>query len=59
MTASTEAWHSIGMRPAANSRTRLVTGSLGSSIPVSSRTVATQIVLLPDMTGYSIDSMMT
>lgn len=26
-------------------------------MPVSSRTVATQIVLLPDMTGYSVDSM--
>jgi hypothetical protein len=47
------------MSPAADSSTRFVTGSTASSMPVSSSTVATQIVLLPDITGYSIDSMIT
>ncbi len=36
-----------------------MTGSLTSTIPVSMSTVATQIVLLPDMGGYSTCSIMT
>ncbi len=36
-----------------------MTGSVIGSMPVSSSTVATQIVLLPDITGYSVDSMIT
>ena len=36
-----------------------MTGSAIGSMPVSSSTVATQMVLLPDITGYSVDSMIT
>ena len=47
-----------GIRPAGDSRTISVTGSVMGSIPVSSSTVAVQIVLLPDMAGYSVASAM-
>ncbi len=46
-------------RPAGASSTRSVTGSRIGTMPVSSSAVATQIVLLPDMAGYSTCSMMT
>jgi hypothetical protein len=51
-------WHAqvSRIRPAGDSRTSSVIGSTMGSKPVSSTTVATQIVLLPDMTGYSVDS---
>ena len=39
------------IRPAGASSTSSVTGSRIGSIPVSSSTVTTQIVLLPDMAG--------
>ncbi len=35
-----------------------MTGSVIGRIPVSSRTVATQIVFEPDIAGYSVDSRM-
>ena len=37
----------------------MVTGSRISTMPVSSRTVATQIVFEPDIAGYSVGSMIT
>ncbi len=43
--------------PGASSRTT-VSGSVISTIPVSSRTVVVQIVFEPDMAGYSVGSMM-
>ena len=43
--------------PGASSR-RIVSGSRISTIPVSSRTVAVQIVFDPDIAGYSVGSMM-
>ena len=49
---------SMATSPAGVSRTNLVTGSLTATIPVSISTVATQMVLLPDMGGYSTCSMM-
>lgn len=42
-----------------DSSTRSVAGSCIGTMPVSSRTVATHIVLLPDITGYSVDSITT
>jgi hypothetical protein len=45
--------------PAGASRTSSVTGSVIGTMPVSSSTVAVQIVLLPDIAGYSVDSAMT
>ena len=36
-----------------------VVGSVIGRMPVSSRTVATQIVFEPDMAGYSVDSKIT
>ena len=45
-------------RPAGASRLNVVSGSCISTIPVSSSTVATQIVFDPDMGGYSVGSMM-
>ena len=47
------------MSPAGASSVSSVTGSLIGSIPVSSRTVTTQIVFVPDMPGYSTCSMIT
>src|SRR5207253_6099552 len=47
------------IRPAGASTQNSVTGSVIGTMPVSSSTVATQMVLLPDMTGYSVCSMMT
>jgi hypothetical protein len=47
------------MRPAGASRVSSVTGSRIGSIPVSSRTVTTHIVLVPDIPGYSTCSMIT
>ncbi len=44
--------------PAGASRRSLVSGSRNSIIPVSSSTVATQIVFEPDIGGYSVGSMM-
>ena len=49
----------IRISPAGASSTNSVTGSVIGTMPVSSSTVATQIVLLPDMTGYSVCSMIT
>ena len=43
--------------PGASSRTT-VSGSVISTMPVSSRTVVVQIVFEPDMAGYSVGSMM-
>ena len=47
------------MSPAGASRTISVTGSTIGSIPVSRSTVATQIVFVPDIPGYSTCSMIT
>ncbi len=47
------------IRPAGDSRVSSVTGSVIGSMPVSSSTVATQIVFVPDMPGYSTCSMIT
>ena len=44
--------------PAGASSRNVVSGSRISTMPVSSRTVATQIVFEPDMAGYSVGSMM-
>ncbi len=44
--------------PAGASSRSVVSGSRISTMPVSSRTVATQIVFEPDMAGYSVGSMM-
>ena len=44
--------------PAGASSRSDVSGSCISTMPVSSRTVATQIVFEPDMAGYSVGSMM-
>ena len=45
--------------PAGASSRSTVSGSRSSTIPVSSSTVATQIVFEPDMSGYSVGSMIT
>ena len=47
------------MSPAGDSSTSSVTGSVAVTIPVSISTVATAIVLVPDIPGYSTCSMMT
>ena len=47
------------MSPAGDSSARSVTGSVIGSIPVSSRTVTTHIVFVPDIPGYSTCSMIT
>ena len=47
------------MSPAGASRASSVTGSRIGSIPVSSRTVTTHIVFVPDIPGYSTCSMIT
>ena len=47
------------MIPAGASRVSSVTGSTIGSIPVSSRTVTTHIVFVPDIPGYSTCSMIT
>ena len=47
------------MSPAGASSAISVTGSCIGSIPVSSRAVTTQIVLVPDIPGYSTCSMIT
>ncbi len=47
------------MSPAGVSSLSSVTGSFAATIPVSMSTVTTQMVLLPDMAGYSVCSMMT
>ena len=47
------------MRPAGDSRVSSVTGSRIGSMPVSSSTVTTHIVFVPDMPGYSTCSMIT
>ena len=44
--------------PAGVSSTNSVTGSFIESMPVSSRTVVVQMVLVPDIGGYSTCSMM-
>ena len=44
--------------PAGASSRSVVSGSRISTMPVSSRTVATQIVFEPDIAGYSVGSMM-
>jgi hypothetical protein len=44
--------------PAGASRRSVVSGSRSSTMPVSSSTVATQIVFEPDIAGYSVGSMM-
>ena len=49
----------ISIRPAGASSVNVVTGSVTSTMPVSMSTVATQIVLVPDMAGYSTCSMIT
>lgn len=54
---ATSAW--IRMRPPGASSPNSVTGSCIGIVPVSSRTVATHIVLLPDIGGYSMGSMTT
>ena len=47
------------MSPAGDSSASSVTGSVIGSIPVSSRTVTTHIVFVPDIPGYSTCSMIT
>ena len=47
------------MSPAGASRVSSVTGSVIGTMPVSRRTVATQIVFVPDIPGYSTCSMIT
>ncbi len=47
------------MSPAGDSSVSSVTGSIMGSIPVSSSTVTTHIVLVPDIPGYSTCSMIT
>ena len=49
----------IRISPAGASSVISVTGSVIGSMPVSSSAVATQIVLVPDMPGYSTCSMIT
>ena len=44
--------------PAGASSRSVVSGSCIATIPVSSSTVATQIVFEPDIAGYSVGSMM-
>ncbi|MNC37964.1 hypothetical protein D3C75_865490 [compost metagenome] len=44
--------------PAGASSTSSVSGSCIGSMPISSSTVTTEMVLPPDITGYSICSMM-
>ena len=46
-------------RPAGVSSVSSVTGSFMGRIPVSRMAVTVQIVLEPDIGGYSVDSMMT
>ena len=62
MTAVTlPSWHAALTRisPAGASSVSSVTGSVIGSIPVSSRTVTTHIVFVPDIPGYSTCSMIT
>ena len=47
------------MSPAGASRVSSVTGSVIGSMPVSSSTVTTHIVFVPDIPGYSTCSMIT
>ena len=47
------------IRPVGGSSTRSVYGSDIATMPVSSGTVATQIVFDPDIAGYSLDSRIT
>ena len=47
------------IRPAGASSTSSVTGSVIGSMPVSRSTVTTQMVLVPDIPGYSTCSMIT
>ena len=47
------------MSPAGASSVSSVTGSVIGSIPVSSSTVTTHIVFVPDIPGYSTCSMIT
>ena len=47
------------MSPAGDSRVSSVTGSVIGSRPVSSSTVTTHIVFVPDIPGYSTCSMIT
>ena len=47
------------MSPAGASSVSSVTGSIIGSMPVSSRTVTTHIVFVPDIPGYSTCSMIT
>ena len=47
------------MSPAGASSASSVTGSCIGSIPVSSSTVTTHIVFVPDIPGYSTCSMIT
>ena len=49
----------IRISPAGASSVTSVIGSVIGSMPVSSSTVATQIVLVPDIPGYSTCSMIT
>ncbi len=49
----------IRIRPAGASSVTSVIGSVMGSMPVSSGAVATQIVFVPDMPGYSTCSMIT
>lgn len=46
------------MTPPGMSSLKRVSGSFNGTMPVSSSTVATQIVLEPDIGGYSVGSMM-
>ena len=50
---------STAIRPAGVSSLSRVTGSSASTIPVSMSAVTTQMVLVPDIGGYSTCSMMT
>src|ERR1035437_91626 len=50
---------STAIRPAGVSNLRCVTGSTALTMPVSISTVTTQMVLVPDIGGYSTCSMMT
>ena len=46
------------IKPAGDSSVSSVVGSVIGRMPVSSSTVATQMVFEPDIAGYSVDSKM-
>ena len=59
MTLPSRHWHRSRISPAGDCRTSSVTGAAIGTMPVSSSTVAAQMVLLPDIAGYSADPAIT